>query len=60
MFEIKFSRQAEKFLDKCGFELRERILEKIKALQIVPVPHNSVSVVGEQRTIFTNVHKLSM
>ena len=50
MFSLGFSNQSEKFLKRCDRELRERILEKIKKLKTEPVPHNAVSVVGEERT----------
>ena len=50
MFSLDFSNQSEKFLRKCDKELRERILEKIKKLRTEPVPHNAVSIVGEERT----------
>ena len=50
MFSLSFSNQSEKFLKKCDKRLRERILEKIKKLRTEPVPHNAVSVIGEEKT----------
>ena len=50
MFSLDFSNQSEKFLKKCDKRLRERILEKIKKLRTEPVPHNAVSVIGEEKT----------
>ena len=50
MFSLSFSNQSEKFRKKCDKGLKKRILEKIKNLRIEPVPHNAVSVVGEERT----------
>ena len=50
MFSLGFSNQSEKFLKKCDKGLRERVLEKIKKLKTEPVPHNAVSVVGEEKT----------
>ena len=50
MFSLSFSNQSEKFLKKCDKGLKKRILEKIKNLRMEPVPHNAVSVVGEERT----------
>jgi len=50
MFSLGFSNQSEKFLKKCDKRLRERILEKIKKLRTEPVPHNAVSVIGEEKT----------
>ncbi len=48
MFSLFFSNQAEKFLDKCDKELRDRVLDKIKLLQNEPVPHKAVRVKGEE------------
>jgi len=50
MFALEFSNQSQKFLKKCGAELRDRILEKIKNLKTEPVPHKAVRIVGEERT----------
>ena len=50
MFSLIFSNQAEIFLKKCEKELAFRMLAKIRLLQSVPVPHNSVKVQGEERT----------
>ena len=50
MFFLDFSNQSEKFLKRCNKELKGRILEKIKKLRTEQVPHNAVSIVGEERT----------
>jgi len=50
MFEIEFSNQSRKFLKKSDKQLNLRIIEKISLLKVDPVPHNSVRVVGEDKT----------
>ena len=50
MFEIEFSNQSRKFLKKSDKQLNFRIIEKISLLKVDPVPHNSVKVVGEDKT----------
>ena len=49
-FEIYFSNNSKNFLKKCDKELYKRLIEKIQLLQDEPVPHNSVRIVGEERT----------
>ncbi len=41
MFEIKFSKQAEKFLSKCEQELFDRIKKRLDTLKINPVPSDA-------------------
>lgn len=55
MLNIEFSSQSKKFLKKCGKELSNRIIKKIDLLKIDPVPHDSVKVVGEERTFRVRV-----
>ena len=50
MFSLVFSNQSEKFLKNCDKSLKDRIFKKFKELKIEPVPHNAVSIVGEERT----------
>ena len=50
IFEIEFSNQSRKFLKKSDKQLNLRIIEKISLLKVDPVPHNSVRVVGEDKT----------
>lgn len=50
MFSISLTSNAEEFLFKSNKELARRITEKIELLKVDPVPHNSVKIVGEQRT----------
>jgi len=50
MFSLDFSNKAKKYLHKCDSVLRERIIDKIEQLKDDPVPHNAVSVSGEEKT----------
>ena len=50
MYSLFFSNKAIKFLKKCDESLKKRISEKIETLSLDPVPHNSVKVVGEERS----------
>ena len=38
LFEIRFSRKAEKFIEKCDAKLKNRLLEFFKVLEESPVP----------------------
>ena len=50
IFELTFSNQAKDFLKKCDNSLSSRIIGKVEELTTNPVPHNSVRVVGEDKT----------
>lgn len=50
IFEIDFSSQPRKFLKKSDKQLSLRIIGRINLLKTDPVPHNSVRVVGEEKT----------
>ena len=50
MFEIEISTQSAKFLQKSPKDISTRIREKIKLLKADPVPHNSMRIIGEERT----------
>jgi len=50
IFEIEFSNQSRKFFKKSDKQLNSRIIERIDLLKIDPTPHNSVRVVGEEKT----------
>jgi mRNA interferase RelE/StbE len=41
MFAIKLDKQADKFLIKCSKDLFDRIIKKLKELEVNPVPHDS-------------------
>ena len=49
-FSIQFSKDSIDFLKKSDSNLKERIINKIKTLTTNPVPHNSVRIIGEERT----------
>ncbi|MDO8634539.1 MAG: type II toxin-antitoxin system RelE/ParE family toxin [archaeon] len=38
MFEVRLSRNAEKFVENCDAKLKTRLLEFFKALEETPVP----------------------
>ncbi|MBI4738434.1 type II toxin-antitoxin system RelE/ParE family toxin [Candidatus Woesearchaeota archaeon] len=50
MFKIEFSNKAQQFLKKVEDTLTRRLIDKISILCEDPVPHNSVRVIGEERT----------
>lgn len=52
MFEIKFDKQADKFLSKCEKILFERIVRKIEELTTNPVPHDSKRLQGYNEPTF--------
>ncbi len=52
MFDIKYSRQAVKFLKKLDKGLVLRILEKIDNLKETPVEHDSKTVKGYDEKLF--------
>ncbi|MFH1591790.1 MAG: type II toxin-antitoxin system RelE/ParE family toxin [Candidatus Woesearchaeota archaeon] len=52
MFEIKFSKQAEKFLSRCKDELFNRIKKKVNALKINPVPSEAKRLKSYERPTF--------
>ncbi len=52
MFDIKYSRQAVKFLKKIDKSLVLRILEKIDNLKKIPIEHDSKTVKGYDEKLF--------
>ncbi len=50
MFSLDFSSQAQKFIKKCDLALSRRIIDKIKKLEMDPVPHDAKRIVGGERT----------
>jgi len=52
MFDIKYSRQAVKFLKKIDKGLVLRILEKVERLKEIPIEHDSKSVKGYDEKLF--------
>jgi mRNA interferase RelE/StbE len=50
MFSLEFSHQAQKFIKKCDSALSRRIIDKIKKLEIDPVPHDAKRIIGEEKT----------
>lgn len=52
MFEIKYSRQAVKFLKSLDKKLVLRIFLKIEKLKEEPIPHDSKTVEGYSEKLF--------
>ncbi len=52
MFDIKYSRQAVKFLKSLDKKLVLRILLKIEKLKEEPIPHDSKTVEGYGEKLF--------
>ncbi len=52
MFDIKYSRQAVKFLKKLDKEFILRIFDKIERLKEIPIEHDSKSVKGYDEKLF--------
>ena len=52
MFQIKFSKQAEKFLSKCEDELFNRIKKKVNNLYINPIPSDAKRLQGYTNPTF--------
>ncbi|MCK4808185.1 MAG: type II toxin-antitoxin system RelE/ParE family toxin [Candidatus Aenigmarchaeota archaeon] len=52
MFDIKYSRQAVKFLKNLDKKLILRILDKIDKLKEIPIEHDSKSVKGYDEKLF--------
>jgi mRNA interferase RelE/StbE len=50
MFNLEFSKESKKFLTRCDKNLQLRILKKVEQLKETPIPQNSVSVIGEEKT----------
>jgi len=52
MFNLKFSKQSARFLEKCDKILYERIIKKLKELQNNPFPRDAKRVVGKKDKTF--------
>jgi mRNA-degrading endonuclease RelE of RelBE toxin-antitoxin system len=52
MFELKFDKQAERFLSKCDDEIFERISTKLELLRENPVPGDAKKVFGYRLPTF--------
>ena len=52
MFQIKFSRDSEKFLNKCDKILIKRIFNKLKKLKENPFPSDCKKVEGQIGKVF--------
>ena len=46
MFEVVLSNQASKFIKKADKILAKRLIEKLEALKVEPISHDSKKIVG--------------
>ena len=52
MLNLRFASHSIKFLDKCKYDLRERVLNKIKLLAENPFPSECKRVKGRKEKTF--------
>jgi mRNA interferase RelE/StbE len=52
MFDVEFSSQARKFLERAERQIAKRIIEEIENLQEDPFPHGVKRIVNRKEKIF--------
>jgi len=52
MFDVKYSKQSQKFLNKTDKILAKRLLQKIEILQEEPIIHDTKTVEGYKEKIY--------